>query len=186
MTIRRFSRQFTIAAALCAASGATAGAQSARGDSVAPMPSISLPPALERVLRDYERGWRASDARALASLFSEDGFVLQSGRPPVRGRAAIERAYAGQGGPLHLRALAFQVADSVAFVIGAYGYARAGAPQGAPIPDMGKFTLTLTRGADGRWLIFSDMDNGSVRRTPAATSPAVSPAPAPAGGTGPR
>jgi len=28
-------------------------------------------------------------------------------------------------------------------------------------PDVGKFTLTLRKQADGRWLIFSDMDNGS-------------------------
>ena len=32
-------------------------------------------------------------------------------------------------------------------------------PQGRP--DVGKFTLTLRKGADGRWLIFSDMDNGN-------------------------
>ena len=42
----------------------------------------------------------------LAALFAEDGFVLSSGVPPVRGRAAIRRHYEGQGGPLSLRALA--------------------------------------------------------------------------------
>jgi ketosteroid isomerase-like protein len=26
---------------------------------------------------------------------------------------------------------------------------------------MGKFTLTLRKGTDGRWLIVSDMDNGN-------------------------
>ena len=30
-------------------------------------------------------------------------------------------------------------------------------------PDVGKFTLTLRRGDDGRWLIMSDMDNGNRR-----------------------
>jgi hypothetical protein len=29
--------------------------------------------------------------------------------------------------------------------------------------DIGKFTLTLRRGADERWLIMSDMDNGNSR-----------------------
>ena len=48
---------------------------------------VALPPELARVLRDYERAWRAGDAAALAALFAEDGFVLQSNRPPVRGRA---------------------------------------------------------------------------------------------------
>jgi len=31
-------------------------------------------------------------------------------------------------------------------------------------PEDGKFTLTLRRGADGRWLIMSDMDNSNRRR----------------------
>lgn len=71
------------------------------------LPSVELPTALARVLTDYESAWRAKDAAALAALFAEDGFVLSSGVPPVRGRAAIEKHYAGQGGPLSLRALAY-------------------------------------------------------------------------------
>lgn len=143
----------------------------------APLPSVTLPPALDRVLRDYERGWRAGDAAAVAALFAPDGFVLQSGQPPVRGRAAIEAAYAGQGGPLHLRALAFAESDSVAWIIGAYGYAAAGAAPAAAVPDMGKFTLTLRRGAGGRWLIFSDMDNTSQRPRRMPSSAGTPPAP---------
>ncbi len=134
---------------------------------VAPLPSIALPAELERVLRDYERAWRASDVRALATLFTEDGFVLQPGRAPARGRAALEATYTGQGGgPLQLRALAFAAADTVAFIIGAYGYGDAPA-------DQGKFTLTLRRTRDGPWLIFSDMDNGSqpMRRPGAPATP---------------
>ena len=79
----------------------------------AAMPSVALPTMLDRVLREYERAWRASDTAALAALFTPDGFVLMNGRPPVRGRAAIARAYAGQGGPLTLRALAWATADTV-------------------------------------------------------------------------
>ena len=130
-------------------------------DSVAPLPSVTLPAPLDRVLRDYERAWQAGDAVALARLFAEDGFVLQGGRPPVRGRAAIQAAYAGQGGgPLRLRALAYGTQDPVGYIIGAYGYADS---TSAAVRDVGKFTLTLRMGADGRWLIFSDMDNSSQR-----------------------
>jgi hypothetical protein len=50
-------------------------------------PSIQLPAELERVLRDYEIAWQNKDAPALAALFAEDGFVLSSGSPPVRGRS---------------------------------------------------------------------------------------------------
>lgn len=118
------------------------------------LPTVELPPPLDRVLRDYERAWRRSDAAGLAALFTEDGFVLQSNRAPIRGRPAIEALYRRQaGGDLRLRALAFATSEGVGYIIGAYGYGEAPA-------DQGKFTLTLRRGPDQRWLIASDMDNG--------------------------
>lgn len=116
------------------------------------LPSVMLPSALDRVLRDYERAWEARDAQALALLFAPDGFVLRSEYPPVRGREAIKQAYKNAGGPLHLRALDFARSDSIAYVIGGY--------RSAPDrPDGGKFILTLRRGSDGQWLIVADMDN---------------------------
>lgn len=121
------------------------------------LPSLDLPPALQRVLTDYENAWSARDARGLAALFAEDGFVLPSGRPPVRGRAAIEGYYAGHGGPLSLRAFAYATEGSVGYILGGYTSATGQ-------PDHGKFTLTLRRGPGGRWLIVSDMDNGNARR----------------------
>ncbi len=116
---------------------------------------MTLPAALDRVLRDYGTAWQRGDAAELAALFAEDGCVSQSGREPVRGRAAIRAAHAGQGGaPLRLRALAASVADTVGYIIGAYGY-------GTKPGDVGKFTLTLHRRPGGPWLIVSDMDKVS-------------------------
>jgi ketosteroid isomerase-like protein len=123
----------------------------------APLPSVEPPAPLARVLTDYESAWQKKDAAALAALFTEDGFVLSSGVPPVRGRAQIEKHYTGQGGALSLRALAYATEGSTGYIIG--GFAR---KKGEP--DIGKFTLTLRRGADGKWLIMSDMDNGNSRR----------------------
>jgi ketosteroid isomerase-like protein len=120
------------------------------------LPGVRLPALLARVLTDYEAAWRSKDAAALAALFAEDGFVLSNGAPPVRGRLAIQTRYEGQGGPLSLRAMAFATEGSVGYIIG--GFARQ-----AGEPDIGKFTLTLRRGEDGRWLIVSDMDNGNSR-----------------------
>lgn len=122
----------------------------------APLPSVELPPDFARVLTDYEAAWQKKDAAALAALFTDDGFVLSGGRPPVRGRAAIRTHYTGQGGALALRALAFATEGRVGYIIGAYSVDR-----GAP--DVGKFTLTLRKEA-GRWLIVSDMDNPNGRR----------------------
>jgi ketosteroid isomerase-like protein len=127
------------------------------------LPSVTLPPELDRVLRDYERAWRAKDAAALAALFAEDGFVMSDGAPPVRGRAAIRAKYANSGGPLALRALAWATEGKVGYIIGGFG-GEAGAP------DSGKFILALKRGDDGRWLIAADMDN-SNRRTRVAPTP---------------
>jgi ketosteroid isomerase-like protein len=120
----------------------------------APQPTVQLPPELARVLTEYETAWQRRDAAALARLFADDAFVLPSGRPPIRGRAAIQQYYTGQGGPLALRAMAFAIDGSVGYIIGGF----AGKPGDA---DSGKFTLTLRKGADGRWLIFSDMDSGN-------------------------
>lgn len=122
--------------------------------SSAQQPSIELPPPLDRVLRDYERAWQAHDPDALAALFAEDGFVLSNTKPPVRGRSAIREAYAKAGGPLALRALAFQTEGDVGYIIGTFG-------RTAGATDSGKFILALRRGADGRWLITADMDNSS-------------------------
>lgn len=98
--------------------------------------------------------WAMRDAAALAALFAPDGFVMARGRPPVRGRQAIQGYYTGQGGPLSLRAFAFATEGSVGYIPGGYAGERGR-------PDDGKFTLTLRRDGAGRWLIMSDMDNGN-------------------------
>lgn len=119
-------------------------------------PTVELPRELDRVLTDYEKAWSARDAKALAALFAEDGFVLPSGRPPVRGRASIESYYQGHGGPLSLRAIAYAAEGSVGYILGGYSSEKGK-------EDDGKFTLTLRKDAAGRWWIVSDMDNGNRR-----------------------
>lgn len=124
-----------------------------------PLPSIQLPAELDRVLRDYERSWKAGDAAGLAALFTEDGFV-PTGRGWVRGRDAIRATYANAGGGLQLRALAFAVQDTVGYIVGAYGYGDAPSPP-APVPDRGKFVLALRRARGGAWLIAADIDQSN-------------------------
>jgi ketosteroid isomerase-like protein len=110
-----------------------------------------------RVLTDYEAGWTTGDAAALASLFADDGFVLAEGRSPVKGRAAIQKLYTHPGSSLSLRAIAYATQGDVGYIIGGYGGERGK-------PDEGKFTLTLRKSSDGRWLIVSDMDNSNRRQ----------------------
>ena len=152
---------------------APAGAQTPSPAEAPPLASITLPPELDRVLRDYERAWRSGDATAVAALFAEDGYVLQSGRNPIRGRAAIANAYKGQaGGPLRLRAFAYATSDTTGYILGAYGYG-----EGSTIPDQGKYTVTLRRSRGGPWQLFSDMDNGN--QSPRQRTPGPQPSPAP-------
>jgi ketosteroid isomerase-like protein len=117
-------------------------------------PTVDLPPELARVLTDYEAAWAARDAKALAGLFAEDGYVLSGGEPPVKGRAAIERHYQGHGGPLSLRAIAYATEGSIGYILGGYTSEKGK-------ENDGKFTLTLRRDSGGRWWIVSDMDNGN-------------------------
>jgi len=114
--------------------------------------NATLPPELARVLTDYETAWRSKDAFALANLFTEDGYVLSPGHPIVHGRTAIERFYSGAGGPLVLRAVSYATGGDVGYIIGVF-------TSHSERPEHGKFTLTLHRSPNGRWLIVSDMDN---------------------------
>jgi hypothetical protein len=122
--------------------------------SVTRLPSVTLPPELDRVLRDYERLWKARDGDGLSQIFTEDGFIAKPAGW-IRGRAAIAEQYkATSGGELKLRALGYAASDTVGYIVGAYAYGETAATR-----DNGKFTLTLRRRPGGMWLIASDLDS---------------------------
>jgi ketosteroid isomerase-like protein len=122
-----------------------------------PLSSVTLPVSIARVLTDYETAWRAKDAAALARLFTDDRVVVPNACPPVRGRQRVQECYAGSGGQLFLRAVAHSTDGALGYIIGAYRDEENGA-------DSGKFTLTIAKGANGRWLIVADMDRSYPRR----------------------
>ena len=145
-----------LASLLCLASRLAAQQPNATFRPTDSLPSVVLPPEIDRVLRDYERAWQANDNNALVALFTPDGFVMQPRRPAIRGQVNLKEAYRhSAGSPLFLRALSFAQQGSVGYIIGAYRSTAANT-------DIGKFILALRKGADGRWLIAADMDN-SVR-----------------------
>lgn len=121
-----------------------------------PTTPVALPPPLDRVLREYESAWRDGDGARLASLFTEDGYALQSGRPIVRGREAIAGAVTKPGGALQLVPYAFASDGSVGYIVGGYRYPQTKGPGG-------RFVLALRMGDDGRWLIAADLDNAAAR-----------------------
>lgn len=136
----------------------TASGAEAQAPAVPRLPSVTLPAELDRVLRDYERLWKAGDGAGLAALFTEDGFIARPGGW-IRGRDAIRAAYqAMAGGDLQLRALAYAAGDTVGYIVGAYGYGAT-----ASTTDQGKFVLTLRRQRGSPWRIASDLDS-AIRR----------------------
>ena len=134
-----------------------AAAQERRPAVAEPLPSVELPMELARVLRDYERHWRAGSADSLAGLFTEDGVITSRGTW-IRGRDAIRAAYQGTSSALQLRAVGYAVGDGVGYIIGAYGYGP-----DAPGSDQGSFILSLRQDENGRWLIVADLDASASR-----------------------
>jgi ketosteroid isomerase-like protein len=123
-----------------------------------PMPTaISLPPAFDRVLRDYEAAWRDGDGARLATLFTDDGFAVQNGSPIRRGRAAIAAGLTKPGGALQLTAYAYSSSGNVGYIVGGYRYPTT-------VGSGGRFVLALQSGPDGRWLIAADLDNSGPRQ----------------------
>lgn len=113
--------------------------------------AVDLPDELDRVLRDYETYWENSNAAQLASLFTEDGYILRPNKPITKGRSNIEEAYQNAGGRLVLEAYDYAINGTTGYIIGGYkGH--------EDWPAVGKFVLTL-RKEEGKWMITADMDN---------------------------
>ena len=53
----------------------------ASAEESSPLPSVTLPPELARVLTDYEAAWRGKDASALARLFGGSASSLTATTP---------------------------------------------------------------------------------------------------------
>jgi non-heme chloroperoxidase len=137
--------------------GAQPGAQTPQAPQDTQMPSaISLPPAFDRVLRDYEAAWRDGDGPRLAALFTEDGFAVQNGSPIKRGRAAIAGGLSKPSGTLQLTAYAYSSSGNVGYIVGGYRYPTT-------VGAGGRFVLALRSDQDGRWFIAADLDNSGPR-----------------------
>lgn len=125
------------------------------------LPTVTLPSELDRVLRDYERHWRAGNGPALSELFTDDGFINRG--TWIRGRDAIREAYSrSAGGDLRLRALGFATSDTVGYIVGGYRYGEA-------TSDGGKFILALRRAPRGDWKIAADLDAANRPASPPGT-----------------
>jgi predicted TIM-barrel fold metal-dependent hydrolase len=109
---------------------------------------LELPPALNRVLKDFELHWHARDQAALAALFTEEG-IMQFGDAWRRGRPAIRVALLdSKGADIRFWAQAFGTSDSLAYIVGSYGHRTL-----PHLSDLGRLHLTLRLERDGIWRI---------------------------------
>jgi predicted TIM-barrel fold metal-dependent hydrolase len=129
-------------------------------------PAVELPPALDRVLRDFETRWRARDHAAMAALFTEDG-MMRFGDAWRRGRASLRVALldAMSGSDLRLWAQQFGMSDSIAYIAGSYGHRTR-----ADRADIGRLHFSLRKGTDGVWRIAVAMIESVNPTTPSDTS----------------
>ncbi len=104
----------------------------------------------------------AGNADAAAALFEPDAVLVLPGRPVVRGRDAIRRAFAElavmkpklQGKPRHV-----VVARDLAHLVVEWRIEGIG-PDGEPFVQTGVATDVMRRQPDGTWLYVIDLPEG--------------------------
>ena len=121
--------------------------------------------AIRKIVSDFERAWTKCDAKALAGLWIEDGDFLSPYGTFAKGRAEIEKFYAGAfasgycgssgaGTITNIRLLG----DEVAIIDGEWDIKGAHTQNGRATPEeKGLFTaVAKKRGA--RWLLVAQRE----------------------------
>lgn len=127
-----------------------------------PLPAVSVPAELARLLDARASGW--SDAAALAGLYAEDAVVFDARGPRwIRGRADVAR-YMGElfAVPYRITPVGLDVAGDRGHLIGYYAVA-----EGAGERPFGHVALALRR-VDGAWRIASEMPSFTPLKLPRA------------------
>jgi predicted TIM-barrel fold metal-dependent hydrolase len=126
---------------------------------------VTLPAALDRVLKDFERHWHGRNEAAFAELFTADG-VMQYGDAWRRGRAAIRISQLdSKAADIKLWAQQFEMHDSLAYIIGSYGHRTL-----PDLADLGRLHWTLRKDREGVWRIAASMMGNVSAPSPSDTA----------------
>ena len=114
-----------------------------------------------RVTNDrFVKAALAADWAALASTYTEDGIVLPPNGPEVRGRAAIQKFYAGpKVTVLKVNLVEIDGQGDLAYTRGTYDIEVMPPGARAPTKDTGKFVDVWRKQPDGSWLDTRDIWN---------------------------
>ena len=122
-----------------------------------------------RVAADFSQRYMRGDAQGMADLYTEGGVIFPSGRPMIRGRAAIAAYWTLAP---NVKVLEHKTTADSVIVVGntAYDYGTFRAVnsrdgQAAPA-GYGKYVIVWQRQPNGRWLMHLDIWNGSPAPAP--------------------
>jgi uncharacterized protein (TIGR02246 family) len=110
----------------------------------------------------FEDAFSRGDARTIAEVYTADAQWLMPGAPIVRGRAAVESAWAqllGSGGnTVRVETLEVQEAGPSAYEVGRF---TASAPDGTVV-NAGKYIVIWQLQPDGTWKTHRDIANWDI------------------------
>jgi len=120
----------------------------------ATQPKPATAEELSQMNRDFAAALTAKDAVAAANCYTEDATLLPPNEAPVKGRANIQKYWAGA---ITAGVVSAQVATTATGSDGNLGYEigrfemKIKMPDGQVVSDRGKYTELLRKGEDGKW-----------------------------------
>jgi ketosteroid isomerase-like protein len=126
----------------------------------APKPATAA--ELSQMNRDFVKALNAKDAVAAANCYTEDAVLLPPNEAPVKGRANIQKYWAGA---IAAGAFDAEVATTATGSDGNLGYElgrlqmKIKMPDGSIVVEHGKYTELLRREPNGKWLSTMGMWN---------------------------
>ena len=127
-----------------------------------PEPKPATAAELSKMNQDFVKALNAKDAVAAANCYTEDAVLLPPNEGPVKGRANIQKYWAGA---IEAGAFDAEVATTATGSDSDLGYEigrlqmKIKMPDGSILVERGKYTELLRRGADGKWLSTMGMWN---------------------------
>ncbi len=127
-----------------------------------PEPKPATAEELSQMNRDFVKALNTKDAVAAANCYTEDAVLLPPNEGPVKGRANIQKYWAGA---IEAGAFDAEVATTATGSDGNLGYEigrlqmKIKMPDGSVVVERGKYTELLRRSPEGKWLSTMGMWN---------------------------
>jgi len=122
--------------------------------------------AADEIRQKWMAAGNAKDAAAIAALYAEDAMVMPPNAAAVKGRAAIQTFWKGMvdelGSKVTLGRIGGWQSGDTGYETGTYAAMMGG------VNDTGKYLITFKKGADGKWLITTDIFNSDLPCPPPA------------------